>query len=142
MQEHRNSISSLQIIDFGPNSTLQAKKCRNIKLLSVCFCKLILGQIPYSKQRNAGTSNLYHFPPKYCFWAKFHITNQGMQEHRTFISLLQTIEFGPNTTLQARECKNIEILSVSSQKLIFGQIPHRKQSDSGIANLYQFAPQN
>ena len=34
--------------------------------------------------------------------AKFHITSQGMEEHRAFIRPLLGIDFGSNSTLQAK----------------------------------------
>ena len=33
-----------------------------------------------------GASSRGAFAPKNGFWAEFHITSQGRQEHRTFIS--------------------------------------------------------
>ena len=88
MQEHRNLIS--------------------------WFLKIDSGQISHFKPRNAGTWNFYQFDPTNYFWAKFHITCQGMQEHGTFISSIKDI--------------------------ISGQIPHYKPKNAGTSNLYQFAP--
>ena len=86
MWEHHTFISLILNINFEPNSIFQAKKCRNIELLSVQF--------------------------ENWFGAKFHIPSQGMQKHRTFISWLLEIDFGQNSTLQAKECRNIEPLLV------------------------------
>ena len=67
--------------------------------------------IPHNKQR-MHSFILQHrtlsVRSKKSIWAKFHITSQGMQEHRTFISLLLKIEIGPNFTLQAKKSRNIE----------------------------------
>ena len=41
-----------------------------------------------------------------------------MQKLRTFISSLLRTDFSQNSTLQAKECKNIKPLSVRSKKLI------------------------
>ena len=73
-------------------------------------------QISHYKPRNAGTSKLYQFAPKNLFRAKFHITSQGMQENRTFISSLLKIYCLPNSTLQAEQCRIFVPLSDRSQK--------------------------
>ena len=82
MPDNRTFISSVVKMDLGPNSTFQAKESNNIEP--------------------------YQFAPKNLFWAKFYITSQGMQEHRTFISSLLKIDFWPNSTFQAKICRNIE----------------------------------
>ena len=112
MQEHRTFISSIQKIDFGPNSTLKAKECRKIEPLSVRY----LGQIPHYKPRNIGTSNFYQFPPRIGFMA--------------------------SSTLQAKVCRKFELLSVRSLKLILGQNRHQKPRNAGTSNLYLFVPKN
>ena len=171
MEEHRTYISFFQKIYFGSNSTLQAKEGRNIKYFApknwfwskfhiksqkmqdnqtVGFWKWILGQITHFKQKNARTSNLNQFAPKNWFWAKFHITSQEMQEHQTFISLLLKIDFGPNSTLQTRECRNLyqfdaeksNLFQFCTWKLIWGQIPHYKIKNGGSSNLYHCASKN
>ena len=119
MQKHQIFISSVVKMDLGQNSTFEAKECRNIKPLSVCSYKFIFGQILHNKPRDAGTSNLYQFARRNLFLAKFHITSQGMQEHRTFISSILNINFEPNSTFPAKECRNIKPLSVRSSKLIW-----------------------
>ena len=111
--------------NFGPNSTLQAKERRNIKPFSVRSLKLTLGQIPHSNQRNSETSNHYQYTPKNSsnfyklatknvFWAKFHITSQGIQKHQIFISSVVKMDLGRNSTFEAKECRNIKPLSVRS----------------------------
>ena len=114
MQDHGVFMSSLLKINVGPNSTLQGQECRNIKPLSVRSLKLIMGQSPQYKPRNAEILNLYQVAPKNLFLAKFDITSKGMQEHRTFISSILNNIFGPNSTLQAKKCRSIEPLSVRS----------------------------
>ena len=105
MQEHRTFITSLLKINFGPNFRLNP--------------------------RNAGTLNVCQFAPKNGFWAKIHITSQGMQEHRTFINSLLKIYFGPNFTLQAKDCGKIETLSVRFLEFIFGLIQQYKSRNAG-----------
>ena len=122
---------------------------------------MIFGIITHYKPRNGGTSNLYQFGfwpnsisnAKKCrnielfasenwFWAKNHITNQGMQEPlsircrkiETLSSLHLKINLGPNSTLQDKEWSIIEPLSFCFQKLILGQISHDKPKNAGISN--------
>ena len=134
-KECRNS--SFLLIDFSPNSILQISEYRNMKTLSLRFkywfwakfshkgmqehrtfissiLKLDFGQLQHYKIKNAGTSNLYQFATKNWFWTKFHSTSQGMQDIRTFISSVVKMNLGPNSTFQAKECRNIEPLSVRS----------------------------
>ena len=68
---------------------------------------MILGQILHFKLRNVGTLNLYQFATKNWYWTKFHSTSQGMQDNRTFISSVVKMDLGPNSTFQAKECRNI-----------------------------------
>ena len=113
MQEHRTFISSVQKMDFGPNSTLKAKECRNIEKFApknYFWAKFHITSQGMQEHQTFITSFLNIF-----FWAKFHITSQGLQEHRTFISSLLKIDFRPSSKLQAKECKNIETLSVRSK---------------------------
>ena len=88
-----------------------------------------------------------------------------MQEHLTSICLLLKIDFSPNSTLKAKECRNIEQfapkidfgsnsilkaekcrniepLQILSKKLIWDQIQYYQHMNAGTSNLYQFAPKN
>ena len=137
MQEYRAVITLLLKIYFGPKSTSQARGCMNIELYQFApinwfwakfhitsqgmkehrafissFQKFMKAKFSHNKSRNVGTSNIYQFAPKNLFLAKFHITSQGMQEHRTFISLILNINFEPNSIFQAKKCRNIKPLSV------------------------------
>ena len=54
-------------------------------------------------------------------------------ETENFSSILK-VDFGPKSTLQAKECRNIEPLSVRSLKSIYGQILHYKPRNTGKIN--------
>ena len=142
MQEHQTFISSLLKIDSGQDSSLQAKKCRNIEPLLVRSWKLFFGIITHYKPRNAGPSNLYQFcfgpnsilKAKECRNIKQFASRNWCRKIKPLSSLHLKINLGPNSTLQDKEWRIIKPLSFCFQKLILGQISHDKPKNAGISN--------
>ena len=65
----------------------------------------------------------------------FHIRSQGMQKQSTCINLLLWIDIGPNSTLKAREYRNMKPLSVCFKNLFLAKFSHKKPKNAGTSNF-------
>ena len=84
----------------------------------------------WSKMKSARCDGFQVRNNNFC---KKRLLRKICNETENFSSILK-VDFGPKLTLQAKECRKIEHLSVRSLKSIYGQILHYKPRNTGKIN--------